>query len=125
MHIFRLSVCAITFVLTLVASGQQPVGDSNSAKAQSEPAMPELKPGSSRLIVSRVRPEYPRMAAALKLSGTVQLLVVVRPDGAVKQVRVVGGHPVLAEAATAAVMKWRFQKGAKETTESVKLSFGE
>jgi hypothetical protein len=32
---------------------------------------------------------------------------------------------VLAEAAAAAVMKWRFEAGAKETTESVKISFGE
>jgi len=42
----------------------------------------------------------------------------------VKGVRVIGGHPVLAEAAMAAVMKWRFEAAAKETTESVRVNFG-
>jgi hypothetical protein len=32
---------------------------------------------------------------------------------------------VLADAAVAAVMKWRFEAGTKETTESVKINFGE
>jgi hypothetical protein len=50
---------------------------------------------------------------------------VVRADGPVKQVKVTGGHPVLAEAAAAAIMRWRYQAGPRETTESVKISFGE
>lgn len=33
-------------------------------------------------------------------------------------------HPVLAEAAAAAIMRWRYQAGPRETTESVKISFG-
>jgi hypothetical protein len=32
---------------------------------------------------------------------------------------------VLAEAAAAAVRKWRFEAGARETTESMKVSFGQ
>lgn len=97
--------------------------DSNSGNMQ--PGVTDGESETSRRVVSRVRPEYPRMAATLKLFGTVQLQIVVSADGTVKQVRVMGGHPVLAQAAASAVMKWRFQKGAKETTESVKLSFGE
>jgi TonB family protein len=75
--------------------------------------------------VFRVAPVYPRLAASLKLLGSVQLQAVVRADGTVKQVTVMGGHPVLAEAATAAIKRWRYQVGPKETTESVKISFGE
>lgn len=125
MHTFRLRVCAVTFLLTLLASGQQPVGDSNSAKAQSRPATTEVQPGSSRVITLRVTPQYPRIAVALKLIGAVQLQALVRADGTVKGIRVVGGHPVLAEAAVAAVMKWRFEPAARETTESVRVSFGQ
>jgi TonB family protein len=55
----------------------------------------------------------------------VQLQVVVRADGTVKRVKVIGGHPVLAEAAAAAIMRWRFEAGTRETTESVKINFGE
>jgi TonB family protein len=97
--------------------------DSNTANGL--PGTTDGKRENSRVIVLRVRPEYPRIAATLKIIGAVQMQAMVRKDGTVKQVRVVGGHPVLAEAAAAAVMKWRFEAGAKETMESVKISFGE
>jgi hypothetical protein len=54
----------------------------------------------------------------------VQLQAVVRADGTVKQVRVIGGHPVLAETAAAALMRWRYEVGPHETTESVKIRYG-
>jgi TonB family protein len=100
-------------------------GDMSSAARTTYEPIPEVQPENSRSIAFRVAPEYPRLATSLKLAGAVQLQAVVRPDGTVKQVKVIGGHPVLAEAATAAVMKWRFEAGTKETTESVKISFGE
>ena len=86
---------------------------------------PEVLQESSRLIAFRVVPEVPRLATALNLAGAVQLQAIVRADGTVKQVKVIGGHPVLAQAAAAALMKWRFEAGPKETTETVKISFGE
>jgi TonB family protein len=70
-------------------------------------------------------PEYPRIAASLNIVGAVQLQAVVRADGTVKQVRVIGGHPALAEAAAAAVMRWRYERAAKETTETVKITFAD
>ena len=123
MHIFQLGVWAATLILTVVVSGQ-PIADSNSAKSQSGSVAVQVLPGGSRAIMFRVTPEYPRLAAAVKIIGTVQLQALVRADGTVKQVRVVGGHPVLAEAASTAVMKWRFEPQARETTESVRISFG-
>jgi len=122
MHIFQLGVCAATLIL--VVSGQQSIADSNSAKGQSGSIAVQVLPGGSRAIMFRVTPEYPRLAAAVKIIGAVQLQALVRADGTVRQVRVVGGHPVLAEAAAAAVMKWRFEPQARETTESVRISFG-
>ena len=98
-------------------------GDASSARAQ--PGATDLEPESSRSIVFRVTPQYPRIAASLNLVGAVQIKAVVRADGSVRQVRVVGGHPVLAEAAAGAVMRWRYEAGPRETTESVKVSFGE
>jgi hypothetical protein len=86
---------------------------------------PEVLQESSRLIAFRVVPEVPRLATALNLAGAVQLQAIVRTDGTVRQVKVLGGHPVLAQAAAAALMKWRFESGPKETTETVKISFGE
>ena len=93
--------------------------------ATSSMQTPEVSQESSRPIAYRVVPEFPKLAATLNLSGAVQLQAIVRADGTVKQVKVMGGHPVLAEAAAAALMKWRFESGPKETMESVKVSFGE
>jgi TonB family protein len=100
-------------------------GDSNSTKTQSAPGVPEVRQESSRAIAFRVMPEYPRIAASLNIVGAVQLQAVVRADGTVKQVRVIGGHPALAEAAAAAVMRWRYEPAAKETTETVKITFAD
>jgi TonB family protein len=124
MHIFQLGVCAATLISTVVVSGQQSIADSNSVKSQSGSVAVQVLPGGPRAIMFRVTPEYPRLAAAVKIIGAVQLQALVRADGTVRQVRVVGGHPVLAEAAAAAVMKWRFEPEARETTESVRISFG-
>jgi outer membrane biosynthesis protein TonB len=85
----------------------------------------EVQPESSRSIAFRVLPEYPKLATTLNLAGAVQLQALVRADGTVKQVKVIGGHPVLAEAAAAAIMRWRYEVGPMETTESVKISFGQ
>ena len=99
-------------------------GDSSADPAKNVVQTPNVQLESSRSIAFRVLPEFPRIAATLKITGTVRLEAVVRPDGRVKQVRVVGGHPVLAQAAVAAVMKWRYEPASKETTETLQVSFG-
>jgi TonB family protein len=71
-----------------------------------------------------VPPEYPEIAERMKLAGTVQALATVKPDGTVKEVKVVGGHPLLAEALTHAVMQWKYQPAPRETVEGVKFTFG-
>jgi hypothetical protein len=47
----------------------------------------------------QVTPEYPQSAQRMNLSGTVQVRAIVRADGTVKDVKVIGGHPLLAECA--------------------------
>jgi TonB family protein len=68
-------------------------------------------------------PQYPELAEHLKLSGTAQVEVIVKPDGSVREVRVLGGHPLLADALATAVKQWKYQPSLKETTEIVKFSF--
>jgi Gram-negative bacterial TonB protein C-terminal len=43
----------------------------------------------------------------------------------VKEVHIIGGHPVLAEAAMQAVMRWRYEPSSKETLEVAKIEFGQ
>lgn len=62
-----------------------------------------------RLQTTRITPRYPAEAKAARLSGTVRLLVLIGTDGAVANVKVLAGHPVLAQATEAAVRQWRYQ----------------
>lgn len=68
-------------------------------------------------------PEFPELARRMDLSGAVRVEALVRRDGSVKGVRVLGGNPVLAEALSAAVMAWKYEPGPQETVEQVEYAF--
>jgi TonB family protein len=59
----------------------------------------------------------------MHIQGTVKVEAIVRPNGTVKSTRVLGGSPVLVDAASDAVKKWKFQTSQNETTEVVQLAF--
>ena len=73
---------------------------------------------------SKVQPEYPELARKMNITGTVKVEVVVAPNGRVKEAKVVGGHPLLANAALEAVKKWRFEPAAMESSGVVDFKFG-
>jgi TonB family protein len=70
-----------------------------------------------------VQPVYPELARKMNIGGSVKVEVVVAPNGTVKDAKVVGGHPVLANAALEAVKKWRFEPAAVESTGVVDFKF--
>jgi TonB family protein len=72
---------------------------------------------------TKVQPVYPELARKMNLVGSVKVEVVVAPNGSVKDAKVVGGHPVLANAALEAVKKWRFEPAAAESTGVVDFKF--
>jgi TonB family protein len=72
---------------------------------------------------TKVQPAYPDLARKMNITGTVKVQVVVAPNGTVKDAKVVGGHPVLANAALDAVKKWRFEPAAVESTGVVDFKF--
>lgn len=76
-----------------------------------------------RKVASRVTPVYPELAKKMHIHGTVKVEAVVRANGSVKTTRVLGGNPVLVDAALDAVGKWKFETGQSETTEVVQLTF--
>lgn len=78
---------------------------------------------SERKIASRVAAVYPELAKKMHIKGMVKVEAVVRPNGTVKSTRVLGGNPVLVDAAQDAVGKWKFEPGQSETTEIVQLAF--
>jgi len=60
-------------------------------------------------LVNRVQPVYPPLARQTRISGTVKLHAIIGKNGAVEQLQVVSGHPLLVQAALDAVRQWRYQ----------------
>jgi len=71
----------------------------------------------------RVAPKYPELARRMKIAGLVKVQAAVAPNGTVKEVKVIGGHPVLASAVLEAVQKYRFETAAQETSETLEFRF--
>jgi TonB family protein len=79
--------------------------------------------GITRKVKSKISPTYPDIARRMNISGTVKLVVVVAPNGAVKSTKVLGGHPLLVSAAEDAVKKWKFEPAAAEDSGVVEFTF--
>jgi TonB family protein len=77
----------------------------------------------TRKAKSKVAPTYPELAKRMSIAGVVKVQVVVAANGSVKSTKVVGGHPLLVNAAVDAVKKWRFESASEETTGVVEFKF--
>jgi TonB family protein len=77
----------------------------------------------ARKVKTRVSPSYPDLARRLSIRGTVKVVVVVAANGNTKDARVVGGNPVLVNAALDAVKKWKFEPAADESTVTLEFDF--
>lgn len=86
-------------------------------------ALAEDQASSGRRVRQNITPEYPAIARKLSIHGTVQLTVKVGADGAVREVAVNGGNPVLVDASLKAVRRWRYEATGRESVELVKFVF--
>ena len=77
----------------------------------------------NRRAKNKVPPLYPELARKMNISGTVKIEVTVATNGTVKEARVVGGHPVLANSALDAAKKWRFEPAPAESTGVIEFKF--
>ncbi|MGD0469106.1 MAG: energy transducer TonB [Terriglobales bacterium] len=72
---------------------------------------------------TKVAPVYPELAKRMNISGAVKVMITVAANGTIKDVKLIGGHPLLASAAMDAVKKWRFEAGPQESTGIVEFHF--
>jgi TonB family protein len=77
----------------------------------------------TRKVKTKIAPAYPDLARRMNIAGTVKVLVVVLPNGSIKDSKVVGGNPVLANAAIDALKKWKFETASEESTGTVEFKF--
>jgi len=59
-------------------------------------------------LIRKVEPVYPELAKRARVSGVVVLQVTVDEEGNVAELRVLKGHPLLNDAAEAAVRQWKY-----------------
>jgi TonB family protein len=76
-----------------------------------------------RKVRTRVVPEYPELARQMNVTGKVKIQATVAADGHVASTKVVGGSPLLVNAALDALKKWHYEPGPRQTTELVEFEF--
>jgi len=59
-------------------------------------------------LIRRIEPAYPELAKRARVQGKVVLVVTVDEEGNVSEIKVQQGHPLLDEAAKAAVAQWKY-----------------
>ncbi|HWY70835.1 MAG TPA: TonB family protein [Terriglobales bacterium] len=100
----------------LAISALDPTRGSNSLAASiaaPKPTTPELSPAQSSGVITgklikRVLPQYPDMARRAGVSGDVVMAGIIGTDGALHNLKVVSGSPLLREAALQAAKQWRY-----------------
>jgi TonB family protein len=69
----------------------------------------EMSTDASAVVSSSVKPDYPLLARQMKVQGSVILQALIGRDGAIQDLHVMSGPPILAGAAREAVRQWRFK----------------
>ncbi len=78
---------------------------------------------TKRKLLNHEPPAYPTLARNLSLDEILTVDVLVLPDGTVKTVSIVSGHPVLVQAATNTLLHWTWEPATHETHEVVQVKF--
>jgi len=60
-------------------------------------------------LIRQVKPVYPQLAKNARISGTVRLVAIIGKGGAIENLQVSAGHPLLVPAAVEAVKQWLYQ----------------
>jgi protein TonB len=61
------------------------------------------------MILAQPQPVYPTLARSARIQGNVVLHAIIDTEGRVAELQVISGHPMLAQAALAAVRNWRYR----------------
>ena len=86
----------------------EPARKGQQAAAQQAPLRVGGGVQSAKLVFGP-RPNYPPLARQARIAGTVQLAARISADGHIRDLRVIGGHPMLVPAALAAVSQWIYK----------------
>jgi TonB family protein len=74
-------------------------------------------------VLASTKPQYPEPLKLARIGGVVRLRATVLPNGTVSNVGILGGNPILAESAVAAIKKWKFAPASLQTVEDINVNF--
>jgi TonB family protein len=96
---------------TEVAEPASPSATSNTAAAVTRNASEhvQMSTDASAVVSRSVKPAYPLLARQMKVQGSVILQALIGRDGAIQDLHVMSGPPILAAAAQEAVRQWHFK----------------
>ncbi len=78
---------------------------------------------NDRRVVTRVEPDYPDALKKLYIGGVVRVEVQVAPNGSVRNIKLLGGNPILGQSTMKAVKLWKYAPAGADETLTVKLEF--
>jgi len=61
------------------------------------------------MVLHKLQPTYPPLARTARVQGSVVLAAVIGKDGAIQNLHVLSGHPLLQQAALEAVKQWKYR----------------
>jgi len=67
--------------------------------------------------------EYPVLARQMNVEGAVKIEAVVEPNGKIKDAKIIGGHPLLVDAALKSAKKFQFEPTGSESVETITINF--
>ena len=83
----------------------------------------QSKDATERKVVTRVEPKYPPTLERMYIGGIVRLQVDIAADGTVDGAQVIGGNPILGQAAIIAVKQWKYAPATHKTQQVERLEF--
>ncbi len=90
----------------------------------SMPLVAQSEDGTAdRKVINRVEPKYPPTLERLYIGGVVRLQVEISANGNVESAQLIGGNPILGQAAIAAVKQWKYAPGTHKTKQTERLEF--
>jgi TonB family protein len=97
--------------------------DTNTDSVKTIAIVGDAKDNVERKLIARVEPEYPEVLKRLSIGGTVRLQVTVSAKGNVENVELLGGNPILGEAAISATKQWVYAPSRSRSILGVSISF--
>ncbi len=89
--------------------GPRPISEPPKPKLDKPQPRPMSEGVMEAALLNKVQPQYPPVARLMHIAGTVRLQAIIGKDGRVRDVQVLSGHPLLVQAALAAVREWRYR----------------